>query len=226
VEDLPLLELIAATGAVGTAAMGIVELLKSSRLGELGFGTLARVLGREPLESVATAYGPDTLTLLRGMYRSSRGEGELRRTLRQGLRIGLTPESAPALAARVGVVDADALADIARAIHSGRALEEAEQAMLGRYELAVDARIDAALALAESAYVRGMRLTASLVALCLAFGGAWLLPGSGAPSDPKWVLALLVGITAVPLAPIAKDVATGLREATRALGATRRRGTA
>lgn len=223
-EDLPLLELIAATGAVGTAAMGIVELLKSTPLGELGFGAFARVLGREPLESLTRTYGPDAEALLRALYRSRRGEGELRRALRQGLRVGLTPESAPALAARVGVVEAEPLAAIAGAIRSGRALEEHEQALLGRYELAVDARIDAALALAESAYVRGMRLAASGVALGLAFGGAWLLPASADPGELRWGLALAVGIAAVPLAPIAKDVATGLREATRALGAARRRG--
>jgi len=223
VEDLPLLELIAATGAVGTAAMGIVELLKSTSLGELGFATLVRVLGREPLASIGRAYGPDSETLLRALYRAGRGRGDLRRTLRQGLRVGLTPDDAPALAAQIGVVHGDELAAIARAIGSGRALEEHEQSVLGRFELALDARIDAALALAESGYVRGMRLAASLVAIGLAFGGAWLLPAAAGPSDSKWLMALLVGITAVPIAPIAKDVATGLREAARALGAARGR---
>src|SRR5690348_3327308 len=48
---------IGAAGALGTACFGIVEGLKWTRLGEMGFGRLQRILG-DPLKStLVVAYG-------------------------------------------------------------------------------------------------------------------------------------------------------------------------
>jgi ethanolamine transporter EutH len=86
--------------------------------------------------------------------------------------------------------------------------------VLGRFELAVDARIDAALTLAQSHYAGAQRCVASLIALAIAVAvGFWMRT-----TQPHFLLkSVLVGIAAVPLAPIAKDLVSALQAATTAL---------
>lgn len=206
--------LILATGALGTAAFGIVEGLKGwGRVGAAGFGKIPETLG--PLmEALGVAYGPDVDRLLEGQYRQGRGTGDLPRTLRQGVRIGLTPENATALADFVGVVEGSLLKRAARELKKGEEMDPARRAVLGRFELAVDARIDAALALAEGRYVSVARVLASAIALVIAgVVGAALSGWAGLG------LSILVGIAAVPLAPVAKDLVSALNAAAEALKA-------
>lgn len=205
--DLP--AFVLAAGAVGTAAFGIVEGLKVFPIvGEAGFGELLRVLGglRGPL---TVAYGEGADAVLRGLYRGD--PQALGRVLRQGVRVGLTRANAPAVAAVLGGVDAAALADAADVALTAPNPTAAQRTILGRFELAADARIDAALAAAQSRYAVSARLWAMAAALLLAVGG------KAAVGADDWAATLIVGIAAVPLAPIAKDVASGIQAAVRAL---------
>ncbi len=232
--DLP--QLVLATGALGTAAMAIVEMLKWTRLGTAGYGRIAKMLGQPYVRALEVAYGPDCSSFLQEIYRMGRGSGEFRRTLRQGLRIGFTPDTAAAMAETVGVVASADLQGVARALAAGQAsgddmqevgadaayaseasddtageLTDRQRGILGRFELAVDARIDAALALAEADYVAAAQATAAAVSIVLAVATSMNM-------DVAWWRGLLVGVAAVPLAPIAKDVTKGLRAASQALG--------
>jgi predicted lysophospholipase L1 biosynthesis ABC-type transport system permease subunit len=56
---------------------------------------------------------------------------------------------------------------------------------------------------------------AALLAVALAFAGGWSLVGSWQDFwwKPDMFLALLVGLLATPLAPIAKDISTALATA-------------
>ena len=83
--------------------------------------------------------------------------------------------------------------------------------VLGRFELAVDTRVDAALTLAQSHYVGATRITASVFALLIALAVGIYLGGD------YIFQAILVGIAAVPLAPIAKDLAAALQSASKAI---------
>ncbi len=85
----------------------------------------------------------------------------------------------------------------------------------------MDARIDAALGLAETYYKGAVRLHASFVAIALALIAAILLTDAETGKEVAWVRALIVGIAAVPMAPIAKDVGKALRQAGTALRAGR-----
>lgn len=209
--------LILAAGALGTAAFGIVEVLKWTPLGAAGFGRVKGVLG-PLLQALRRAYGTGSEELLRAAYRDGRGQGELRRLLRQGIRVGLHPDEAPRYAEHLGLGGGEALAHAAALLSRGDDLPTELRNVLGRFELAVDARIDAGLALAESTYVGSVRIAASLLALGLALLAAAVLRGEG--TAVSWGRALLIGIAAVPLAPIAKDLVSALQAAA---GALRRR---
>ena len=117
------------------------------------------------------------------------------------------------MAKHVGVVAEADLEAAAKQLQEQGKLEENLRNILGRFELAVDARIDAALALAKSQYVGYVRMLASAVAVGLALIAALFLQ----PDKAGFITAIIVGIAAIPLAPIAKDVAKGLRVAGEAI---------
>ncbi|MBI2368074.1 MAG: hypothetical protein HYV01_24135 [Deltaproteobacteria bacterium] len=200
--------IILATGALGTAAFGIVEALKWTRLGEAGFRAILKVLG-PIIELLRTAYGPDFQTLLRAQYRGD--QRDLTRVIRQGMRVGLTVANANQAARFLGMIDGERLTEAARQVEEGQELSAELRNVLGRFELAVDTRIDAALMLAKSRYVGATRVTASMFAILIAVAvGAFL--GEG-----YMFQAILVGIAAVPLAPVAKDLVSALQSASKAI---------
>lgn len=203
--------IVLAVGALGTAAFGIVEALKWTPIGLFGFGQIKAVLGEPVMAALRVAYGAEAQPMLSALYRTNRTGGELPTAIRQGARVGLTPETAPALAAKVGVVGAHALTEVAASVQTGEALSDTQRGVLGRFELALDSRIDAALALADSRYKGYVRLAASIVAIVIALV-------VGALQGQPILLAVIVGIAAVPFAPIAKDLASGLQAATQAMG--------
>lgn len=204
--------IVVAVGALGTASFGIVEALKWTFIGLMGFGQITKLLGDPVMKSLEVAYGPEYLSLIKAQYRSGRTAAELPKTIRQGARVGLTPATAAGMAAKVGVVDAEGLADVAAALHAGTDLSDEQRNLLGRFELALDARIDSAMALANDKYTGSLRVIASLVSIIIA-----LAVGLHAGAD--FATSLVVGIAAVPVAPVAKDVAKAIQAAGRALPA-------
>lgn len=212
-----------AVGGLGVAAYGIVDNLKLIPWVDLaGFERLfpqgrawptAAPAGLAPLlPALEAAYGPQVMPLLQGHYRTGRARGDLPRLLRQGTRTGLyllEPEAVVALVTQLGIA-----ADRARALvpwlrEGTMPADEAPPADLPRLESLIDARIDAALALAEGQYAAQLRLCASMVALLIALG-------VGAALDAPLWLRGLVGVAAVPLAPVAKDLASALQHAVAA----------
>ena len=202
--------LVLAVGALGTAAFGIVEALKWTPIGLMGFGQINRLLGDPVMKALEVAYGPEYLSLLKGQYRSGRTEAQLSKTIRQGARVGLTPETAASLADRIGVVQPDDLTAVAASLQTGEDLSDEHRSILGRFELALDARIDAAMALANDRYAGSLRVIASVVAIVIA-----LAVGLNAGED--LLISLVVGIAAVPIAPMAKDLSKAIQSAGTAL---------
>ena len=209
---LTISDLVLATGALGTAAFGIVEASKwIPAVGEFGLRQGLKRLG--PLmHTLRVAYGPDYLPLLRGQYRGD--QKDLVRTLRQGMRVGLTRENAGEIAQYLGALDAERFVAAAVAVQSGNELTAEQRNLIGRYELAADARVDAAMAVAQANYGGMARSLASVVSLGIAIIAAQTLE-----PKPDFVTAVLIGVAAVPLAPIAKDLAAGLAAASKALRA-------
>lgn len=202
---------IAAAGALGTASFGIVEGLKWTALGTAGFGSIGEYLGHDLVGCLRGAYGPEFERLLRAQYRQdSRSQALIAKSLRQGVRIGLTTANAENVARFLGTVAPAALRQAAAAVEASTPLSDAERGAIGRFELAADARIASALSRAQDVYLGWVRGSASLCAIVLGIAAALIL-GS------DLVDGVIVGIVAVPLAPIANDVVAALQAATRAM---------
>jgi len=220
-----------AIGALGTAAYGIVDGLKlCSWIGLAGFERLFSGKSRKDgrlwlvkhktslnplLLALKTAYGSDAMGLIKAQYRSGRSKGDLPRTLRQGVRIGFSMlDSEKIVTAAVGLGLARDIAEkAADAIETKKPanINEEKKAALARLENAIDARIDSSLSLAEVEYVAQTKVLAMIVSIVIALFVGCLL-------GQDWPKSLVVGIAAVPLAPVAKDLATALQSAVKALG--------
>lgn len=220
-----LASVVLAAGGLGVAAYGVVDNLKLVPWVDLaGFERLfpqgrgwpgAHGKGLAPLlPALTAAYGPDALALLQGHYRSGRARGELPRLLRQGVRMGmhlLEEDAAVTLITAMGIAEPRGRALLPWLRDGGMiAAIASPPADLPRLESLIDARIDAALAMAEAQYTAQLKLCASGVALAIAVG-------VGAATGAAWWHRVLVGVAAVPLAPVAKDLASALQHAVQAL---------
>jgi hypothetical protein len=209
---------VAAAGALGTACFGIVEGLKWTRLGEAGFSRITQLLGQGLQGALAIAYGPEYERLLRAQYREDWAHSDLPKTLRQGVRLGLSKANAATIAGFLGAVNPAALETAATNVLQCLPLSDADRAAIARFEAAVDARIESALALSQDTYVGTVRMTASVIAMLMAVVTAFMLYSPAQFLGGGWLMGLLVGTLAVPLAPIANDVVNALRAASKALG--------
>ena len=95
-------------------------------------------------------------------------------------------------------------------------MTDEQRSAMARLETMIDARIDAALALANTQYVSQTKFLAMLVSLVISFGVGW---SSGMLTKDMWGWCLIVGLAAVPLTPVAKDLSTAIQEAAKALKA-------
>lgn len=180
--------------------------------------------------ALKTALGEDYHQIVREQYRDGRGAGLAPTSLRQGVRLGLTLMS-PSAAAEVidriwGMRKIDA-ARLAAAIgRAGEATpgedggpdEDEADRLMGLFLTAWDARVEAAFAVAEQRYQAAARGWAAATALGLACGlnGLAVAAPAGtaeAQAALPWPVAILVGLVAVPLAPVAKDLASSLTQA-------------
>jgi len=96
----------------------------------------------------------------------------------------------------------------ARAVQAAAPVSEAEileaQAVMGRLELALRARVEAGATSAREMHAASMRFIAGLIAVAGSLAAAAALPDLY--GDDRWAVALIAGILAVPIAPVAKDV--------------------
>jgi hypothetical protein len=229
IEITAIVNIISASAGLGTAAFGIVETMKSrSLIGEAGFSHIERLLG--PLLKIAVkhAYGEGYSDMLRAQYKSD--QRELRRSLRQGVRVGLKSENAKELAAFIGVIEENEMATFVdaakKAILRGpppddsngdkpqRELNDSERMLLARYEMAADGRIEAALAVAQTSYACTARTWAMCISMLIALVVGWIMGfnGEGHPERTYYIFnAILIGLLAVPVAPIAKDLTEAIK---------------
>jgi hypothetical protein len=180
--------------------------------------------------ALKAAYGLDYQKIVLGQYRNGRGSGDAPGTIRQGVRMGLallsptelsdmiaqtwglSRESSTALAEAISARNA-ALAESAEPVSDART-----EGLMASFVTALDARLDAAFSLAEERYLSAARtwaaVTSVVLVLALNYIALYSKTGDGAdePALP-WEVALFIGVVAVPLAPISKDLAKAISEA-------------
>lgn len=207
---------IAAMGGLGLAAMALVDALKAvpgGGVSRIGFGHVRKVL-RLFDKVLARAAGPEWEAVIMAHWINGRDRDDQVGAIRSLLRLGLNADTADQLAA-IGNVDPAALGKAAGKLATGAPLGEAEINLIGRVEAAVEARLDAAFDLAEQSYRNSARTLAGVIAIGLAVGAGVLLSTPEERIDLR--VAALVGLLAVPIAPIAKDLVGALTAAARAV---------
>lgn len=238
IDDIGLGQLFSAIGGLGLASFALVDTTKVLRGGGIshsGFEYIERTWnGLAPPSgalggmSVLQQTARDTLhaNWINGMPMAD--QKAIAKSL---LKLSLTRETAAHFATRTGV-DTQALAEVADRIAMGQALTDlADPAsrswlatVFGRFDLALSAMLDAAYQRADQRYRNASKTLAALVAIVLAMAGGVLLEHqSGA--QIAWQSVLLwagCGILAIPLAPISKDLASGLSAAVKVAQSVRR----
>lgn len=209
---------IAAIGALGTAAFGLVDATKAFRGGisNMGLGLIRDVL--KPFEAALRIVdGEDPFFFATANWLNGMDKGEQKTLIKNHIRLGLTTRTAHDLAAAVGNIDGELLARVAAKMEAGEEPTPAELTMLGRFEAVVDARLGAAFERAEQVYRNTAKVAAAAVAIILALAAA---PAVMETAD--YGLALLIGLIATPLAPVAKDVSSALSTAVAAFKSVKR----
>lgn len=214
---------LAALSGLATASFGLLDASKAVNGGVslIGLGHLRTALN--PFGAVLTAaVGPSWFDIVRANWINGVPKPDQKTKVGALLKLGLSPETAPVIAAAAHV-NANALSDAAAKLDRGENLSESDLNVLGRMTASVEAQLDAAFERAEQQYKNVSRLLAGLVALGLALvaQGLWIKAGGGSNTAASWGMAVAVGLLAVPVAPVAKDLTSALSAAMRALKAAK-----
>ena len=203
------------------AAFSLVDATKAfgGGVSNCGLPGLNRVVSRFS-DALDRALGTDEKgkaewrRVVRSHWINGRPRAEQKAIVKSLIRLGLAPQTAPELA-KAGQVNAGALVAVAEKLEVGTALSEVDLNVLGRLDASVEAQLDAAFDRADQLYRNVSRVFAAVFSIGLAFLATWALGWD------RWALALLIGLLAVPLAPIAKDLASSLQAAAAAMKAAK-----
>ena len=224
-QSLP--QIITAIGGLGTAAFGIVDATKvfGGGANHIGFKGIRAAVTQLTPPAVAGAGQPvnalsqqKILATLQANWFNGTDLGNQKSIAKALIKLNLNAGNAPALAAATGV-DPGALTAVATSIANGTPLTSPQADVFARFDLILTALLDEAYQRSDQVYRNGTRALAMVTSVVLALVGGVILHNAG--TDPRWGLdiaeALLVGLLATPLAPIAKDLSTALATAVNTL---------
>lgn len=225
---MPLPQIITAIGGLGTAAFGLLEALKPviPWINHIGFGGIrGAVVCLTPCESgakqpVNALPQKKILQSLLANWVNGTDLASQKAIAKSLVKLHLSAGNAHDLAVATNV-DSELLTQVATSIVSGEALTQPQSDAYARFDLIVTAMLDESYQHADQVYRNWTRGLAALIAVLLAVAGVWTLVDSTSslPADYSFwfskdmLLALLVGLLATPLAPIAKDLSSALASA-------------
>lgn len=216
-------------GGLGVAAFGLLEAVKPvcPPINRIGFKFVRRTVAmltpsEEGAQTPVNAL-PST-AILRALESNwvngvdPRNQKAIAKSL---IKLHLSAGNAARVAA-VANVDASALMAVAASMASGAALTQDQLNAWSRFDLIVTAMIDDCYQCADQVFRNAMRGLAAAIAVLLAIAGGWVLDAATVPCGTYLVSAvcgraLLVGLLATPLAPVAKDISTALATAVNAM---------
>ncbi len=212
---------LAGLSALSTAAFGLLDSTKAfgGGVSNIGFGPIETALARydAPLRTSAGAHWRQ---IVRSHWVAGVPKAEQKAKAQALIKLGLTAANAPAIAV-AALVDPKALTAAAVKLDKGQKLSDVDLNILGRMNAAIDIQLDAAFERADQQYRNTCRLLAGGVAMALSIA-AWALWPADAGKPPTLLMAVLVGLLAIPVAPVAKDLTAGLSSAMKALKAANR----
>jgi hypothetical protein len=218
IKDLP--QVITAIGGLGTAAFGLVDATKVfwGGVNHIGFkGIRAAVTPLTPGGTVAgqpvnAMSQTKILATLQANWMNGTDLGSQKSIAKSLIKLNLNPANAPALATATGV-DSTVLSAVATSIAAGTPLTPAQSDVFARFDMIVTALLDEAYQRSDQVYRNGTRAWAVVASLLLAYLGGSMLVGTVLKFGNSLAEALLVGLLATPLAPVAKDLSTALATA-------------
>jgi hypothetical protein len=220
-QDFQIGQVITAIGGLGTAAFGLVDAAKSAFRGinRVGLAHIHEVITDLAPEGAGSG-GPVNALPLANILQTVEANwvngvdlASQKAIAKSLIKLHLSPANAAAVAIKANV-DPAVLTAVAASLTNGTLLSQAEGDANSRFDLIVTALLDEAYQLSDQVYRNWTRSFAATLAVALAVAGGWSLVGTQQfwhSSDP--VLAVLVGLLATPLAPIAKDIASALATA-------------
>jgi hypothetical protein len=217
-KDLPVI--LSAIAAIGTASFGLMDTTKAINGGisNWGFPFIRKAL--DPIAPVLRNLGADPYALARANWINGVAKEEQKTAIRNMIRLGLTEVSAAELDPEVISVAPADLAAAAKKARAGKALNETELAVLARFDAMINLRLDTAFELADQRFRNASRFGAAVVAVLISVAGA-VMVYDGSVTD-KVILGVVVGIIAVPLAPVAKDISSAITTAVAAFKSARK----
>lgn len=224
-------QVITAIGGLGTAAFGLLEAVKpvAPGINRIGFGRIRSTVSSLTPDEAGAGQPLNTLpqsSVLESLLANWVNGTDLtsQKSIAKSLvKLHLSVGNAAALAAKTNV-DPTLLAAVAQSIAAGTALTQQQSDAYARFDLIVTALLDEAYQHSDQVYRNATRALAALLAIGLSFAGGLSLIGSWQLFwwKPDMFLALLVGLLATPLAPIAKDISSALSTAVDTLQAVKR----
>jgi hypothetical protein len=210
---------ITAIGGLGTAAFGLLEAAKPvfSWINHIGFGgirdTVAALTPDEPnaKQPVNALPQKKIMKSLLANWVNGIDLASQKAIAKSLVKLHLSAGNAHDLAVATNV-DPQLLTQVAESIVSGTALTQPQSDAYARFDLIVTAMLDEVYQHADQAYRNWTRGLAAVIAVLLAMAGGWILAGSWQNFwwKPEMFQAILVGLLATPLAPIAKDLSSAL----------------
>lgn len=200
---------VLAIGGLGAAASGLVDGMKALPNGGISKVGLTEILGRVgPL----IGQGPgasEILDTLHANWINGVPLQDQKASAKALIKSTLSPDTAQGMAKHLGVpVDMEALRSLsAKLSGQGSDLTPGELNALGRFDLALMASLDCAYNRADQLYRNRAKALATVFSVILACAGGAAIGVSG------WGYAqcVLAGLIAVPIAPMAKDLASALQ---------------
>jgi len=212
---------ITAMAALGSASFGLVDATKAfgGGVSNVGLGYINKAL--TPFQSALDNASPVWRETVRANWINGVAKDDQKTAVKSLIRLGISSSNAAALA-KAGKVDATALETILKNLETGVPLDQNAAALLGRFNAVIDVAMDAGFERADQAYRNASKVCAGLAAILLSFWAGYLLHKAGVLPTFYAGLCFLVGLVSVPIAPVAKDLASSLQAAGAAVSAVKK----
>jgi hypothetical protein len=209
---------IAAVGALGTAAFGLVDAFKvlpGGGISSAGFKFIRQAIFNlvpDVASLNGTGLSRDSIVYtLQSQWINGTAAAAQINIAKSLIKLRLTPDTATALAKATGV-DAGILSQIAASIQSATPLTTPQTDVYGRFDLLLTTLLDQAYQRADQRYRNVAKFAAIPMAVALAVIAARVIPNQVTYSQ-----AVLIGLIATPIAPVAKDIASAISTAAQAI---------
>jgi len=202
--------LTAAVGALGTAASSLVDATKafSGGVSNIGFSFIRDAV--KPFQVALKSVNPKGgLETIQANWLGGMAPADQLSAAKALIMLGATKDNAAELAKAMPNLEPTAFMRAISRSTTGQDLEPQDKTVLQVLDDSVGARLSAAIARADQKYKNSAKAIASVFSIALAVAGVSISQGS-AVTQGDLLIALIVGVIATPVAPVAKDLSTAL----------------